>query len=440
MAKKYKKNNYKFNYMKLFKCILVLVLIILAINLIKGKIKKTAEQKAVNKVIEEQEKIPDDSTATIVSIGDTLVHSQNFKDAYDSETGIYDFSSFFKYITNHFDGTVNVGNCEATFAGAKKGYSGYPTFNSPEHLAVDLKELGLNIMTTANNHTLDSGFTGLESTLGYLDEAGLEHTGSARTQEEQDKILMKDLNGIKTAFLAFTYGTNGIPVPQGKEFCVNQFAKWKSDWSSYTIDYDFMKKKIEQAKSEGAEAICVSMHWGIEYQTKENKEQDQLAEWLVKNGVNVILGCHPHVPQPLKMITTTDENGVERKGACIFSMGNFFSAQTFPNTRNTLLLKFAIRKNGQTGEISVDKVNYVPLYVYDNGINAKDRYTILDLDAIIEDYESGKGNWSKSMYDLAKTEKDRLVKIVGPEIDNTKQEENTESDKENTTNTVENAT
>lgn len=116
-------------------------------------------------------------------------------------------------------------------------------------------------------------------------------------------------------------------------------------------------------------------------------------------------------------------------------MGNFFSAQTFPNTRNTLLLKFAIRKNGKTGEITVDKVNYVPLYVYDNGKNAKDRYTILDLDAIIEDYEAGNGNWSKTMYDLAKTEKDRLVKIVGPEIDNTVIEET----EEKASNTVENA-
>lgn len=432
MAKKTRRKQKRFNYVRLFEVILVIAIIVFTIKGINGKKQKTAEQVEQNAIIEEQEK---DKTATIVSIGDTLVHSQNFKDAYDAETGIYDFSSFFKYITKHFDGTVNVGNCEATFAGAKKGYSGYPTFNSPEHLAVDLKELGLDIMTTANNHTLDSGFTGLQSTLGYLDEAGLEHTGSARTQEEQDKILFKDLNGIKTAFLAFTYGTNGIPVPTGKEYCVNQFAKWKSDWSGYTIDYDFMEKKIKQAKDEGAEAICVSMHWGIEYQTKENKEQDQLAEWLVAHDVNVILGCHPHVPQPLKMITAKDENGNEKKGACIFSMGNFFSAQTFPNTRNTLLLKFAIRKNGKTGEITVDKVNYVPLYVYDNGKNAKDRYTILDLDAIIEDYEAGNGNWSKTMYDLAKTEKDRLVKIVGPEIDNTVIEET----EEKASNTVENA-
>ena len=427
-SRKNKNNKRKrLNILKvIFTLVLAVAIMIGLSKVIHNRNVQIAHEIEENYIREQEEKIPDDSVATIVGIGDTLCHSQNFKDAYDSETGEYDFSSFFKYINQHFDGTVNVGNCEASFAGPSRGYSGYPTFNTPEHLAIDLKELGLDIMTTANNHTLDMGYSGLESTLNYLDEAGLEHTGSARSQEEQDKILFRDLNGIKTAFLAFTYGTNGIPVPSGKEYCVNQFAKWKSDWSSYEIDYDFVKSKIDQAKAEGADAIVVSMHWGIEYQTKENSEQDELAEFLVKNDVKVILGCHPHVPQPLKMITTTDDEGNVKTGACIFSMSNFFSAQTFPNTRNTLIVKFEIRKNWHTGELTVDKVTYVPCYVYDNGINAKDRYTILDLNAIISSYEAGEDTWSKSMYDLAVTERDRLVNIVGPEIDNTKQEEVTE--------------
>lgn len=359
------------------------------------------------------------STATIVAMGDTLCHSQNFKDAYDEQTGEYDFSPMFKYVTKYYENaTIAVGNLEATLAGPKRGYSGYPTFNTPEHLAIDLKELGLDIMTTANNHTLDIGYDGLTSTLDYLDSAGLEHTGSARTQEEQDKILMKDLNGIKTAFLAFTYGTNGIPVPKGKEYCVNVFADWKSDWSSYTIDYDFMKSKIDQAKEEGAEAIVVSMHWGVEYQTKENSEQDQIADFLIENDVNVILGCHPHVPQPMEMRTVTLKDGTKKTGFVIFSMGNFFSAQTFDNTRNTLILNVKIRKDNKTGKIFVDQATYAPLYVYDNGLNAKDRYEILDLNEIIRSYEAGESTWSKNMYDLAKTEKARLEKIVGPQIYN----------------------
>lgn len=364
-------------------------------------------------------KIPEDKVANIVAIGDTLCHSQNFKDAYDSTTGVYDFSPMFKYVTKYFENaTVCVGNCEASFAGPARGYSGYPTFNTPEHLAVDLKELGLDIMTTSNNHTLDMGYNGMVSTLNYLDEAGLEHTGSARSQEEQDKILFKDLNGIKTAFLSFTYGTNGIPVPSGKEYCVNLFADWKSDWSGYTINYDFMKSKIDQAKKEGAEAIVCSMHWGIEYQIKENKEQEKLAEFLIKNDVNVILGCHPHVMQPIKMITVTGDDGVERTGFCIYSMGNFFSAQTFPFTRNTLILNVQIRKDGLTGKISIDNATYTPIYVYDNGVGAQDRYELLDLETIIAEHEADNSKWSNNMYELAKIERKRCVGILGEEIYN----------------------
>lgn len=354
-----------------------------------------------------EEIIPEDSVATIVAIGDTLCHSQNFKDAYDSETGIYDFSPMFKYITKYFeDATVCVGNLEASLAGPSRGYSGYPTFNTPEHLAIDLKELGMDVMTTANNHALDMGYTGLTSTLNYLDDAGLEHTGTARSLEEQEKILFKDLNGIKTAFLAFTYGTNGIPVPTGKEYCVNLFYK------------DFMKRKIDQAKEEGAELICVSMHWGDEYQTKPNSTQKDLAEFLIKNDVNVILGCHPHVLEPIEMKTVTMDDGSTKTGFVIYSMGNFFSAQTFPNTRNTLILNVQVRKNGVTGKVTIDNATYTPVYVYDNGLNAKDRYELLDIENIIAEYEAGTGNWSQAMYNLAKTELDRTIKTLGPEIFN----------------------
>ena len=356
---------------------------------------------------------PKNSYANIVAIGDTLCHSQNFKDAYDSSTGLYDFSPMFKYVSKYFENaTVCVGNLEATLAGAERGYSGYPTFNTPEALATDLKELGLDIMTTANNHSLDMGFSGLTSTLNYLDDAKLEHTGSARTAEEQNKILFKDLNGIKTAFLAFTYGTNGIPLPTGKEFCVN------------LIDKNSIKNKIDAAKAEGAELICVSMHWGDEYHIVPNSTQEDLAKFLIENDVQVILGCHPHVLEPMEMKTVTMDDGTTKSGFVIYSMGNFFSAQTFPNTRNTVIVDVKVCKDGSTHKVSVDSANYVPVYVYDNSFgqnpnyNGKDRYELLDIETIIKEYESGLGNWNEAMYNLARTELERTQNIVGPEISN----------------------
>ena len=413
-----KQQKKKLNYKKVFIAIALIAIIIsfgiskIVSTINKQKVNNTWKEE-VKSEVEEEKPIPKDSIANIVAIGDTLCHSQNFKDAYDSNTGLYDFSPMFKYVTKYFENaTVAVGNLEATLAGPSRPYTGYPTFNTPEALATDLKELGLDIMTTANNHALDIGYTGLVSTLNYLDEAGLEHTGRARSQEEQDKILFKDLNGIKTAFLSFTYGTNGIPIPEGKEYCVN------------LIDKDFMKSKIDQAKEEGAELICVSMHWGDEYKTKQNATQEDLAEFLIKNDVKVILGCHPHVLEPMELKTVEMEDGTTKTGFVIYSMGNFFSAQTFENTRNTLILNVQVRKNGVTNEVSIDNATYTPIYVYDNNsgqnpnANGKDRYELLDIETIIKEYESGIGNWNQAMYNLAKTELERTINILGPEIFN----------------------
>ena len=364
---------------------------------------------------EELEEEKEDTVINIVGIGDTLCHSQNFKDAYDSSTGNYDFSPMFKNITKYFDNaTIAVGNLETTLAGADRGYSGYPCFNSPEELARDLKEMGIDILTTANNHCLDTGYTGLVSTLDTLDKYGVLHTGTSRSIEEQNTILYQDLNGIKTAFLCYTYGTNGIPVPSGREYSVN------------LIDKTFIKEQLDKAKEEGAELICVSMHWGAEYRLKPTAEQEDLAEFLIKNGADIILGNHAHVPEPMEMKEVTLDDGTTREGFVIYSMGNFFSAQTQNYTRDTLILNIEVRKDGETGKISIDKATYTPVYVYDNGTSAKDRYELLDIEKIISDYEAGNSNYSTSMYNLMRSELNKITEIVGPEIDNTVQEEENE--------------
>lgn len=362
-------------------------------------------QKEENSIVEEKK---EDTIINIVGIGDSLCHSQNFKDAYNSETKAYDFSPMFKNITKYVENaTIAVGNLETSLGGKERGFSGYPAFNSPDELAFDLKEMGIDILTTGNNHSLDTGYAGLTRTLDVLDGYGISHTGTARSLEEQNTLLIKDLNGIKTAFLNYTYGTNGIPLPKGKEYCVN------------LIDKEFMKSQIEKAKEEGAELICVSMHWGAEYRLKPTAEQEELAEFLIKNGADVILGNHSHVPEPMEMKRVTLDDGTEREGFVIYSMGNFFSAQTQNYTRDTLIVNVEIRKNGESGKITIDKATYTPVYVYDNGVNAKDRYELLDLEKIIEDYEAGNSEYSEKIYNLAKTELKKIVEIVGEEIDNT---------------------
>ena len=355
------------------------------------------------KKVEEAE-VKEDSFASIVSFGDTLCHKPVDDAVYDEAIDDYDFSPIFKYIEKYFENaTIIIGNCESPMAGKERGYSGYPAFNGPEHLAIDLKELGVDIMSTANNHTLDKGFSGLSSTIEFLDKQEIASVGTARTQEEQNTILFRNLNGIRTAFLAYTYGTNGIPLTQDKPFCVN------------LIDKDLMLSQINKAKEEGAELIVVSIHWGVEYQTTENEEQKEIAEFLVKNDVKIILGSHPHVLQPMKTITVEDDKGEEKKGLIIYSQGNFFSNQRQENTRNTAIFNIQIKKDGKTGEVTVKSSTYTPLYMNIKEKGAKDRYELLDLNEIIRSYEAGEDVWTETMYKLAVTERQRCVNLIEPE-------------------------
>lgn len=241
-----------------------------------------------------------------------MCHSTNFKAAYDSATNTYDFSSVFTNVAKYISkADIAIGNLETTFAGEDRGYSGYPTFNSPAELGTALKNIGIDILSTANNHSMDKGSSGVISTLDTLDEIGISHTGTYRSEEEQDTILVKDVNGIKIAFLAFTYGTNGITIPEGKEYLVN------------LIDEDLMLEQINLAKEQEVDVICVSMHWGVEYSQKQNSEQEELADFLFQNGVDIIIGNHAHVVEPMEKRNITLADGTEKEVFVVYALRKF---------------------------------------------------------------------------------------------------------------------
>ena len=230
-----------------------------------------------------------DTTINMAITGDIMCHNTIFNDAFNSSTGSYDFSYIFEDIKYYIQtADIAIGNLETTFAGSQKKYSGYPTFNTPEQLAYNLKKVGFDVVSTANNHCYDSGYKGLESTIDYLDDADISHTGTFKSEESQNTILIKNVKGIKIAFLSFTYGTNGIPVPSDKSYSVN------------LIDNKLITSQLNLAKEQNPDLICVSMHWGTEYQTSPNSEQTSLANFLFENGADIIIGNHPHVIQPME--------------------------------------------------------------------------------------------------------------------------------------------
>ena len=348
----------------------------------------------------------EDIHITMTAIGDIMCHNSQYKDAYNSNTGTYDFSYVFTDINEYVNSAdISIGNLETTFAGKEKGYSNYPRFNTPEQLATNLKDFGIDVVSTANNHCMDANYTGLVSTLKYLDEAGIAHTGTNETKEKQNEILVKDVNGIKIAFLSFTYGTNGIPVPTDKSFAVN------------LIDEELILEQIRLAKEQDPDLICTNMHWGIEYQLKQNAEQEKLADLLFENGVDIILGSHPHVLQPMEKKTVTLEDGTTKNCFVIYSLGNFMSGQTKENTRNSVILNIYITKNGETGKTLLNKVEYVPIYMYKSPIGTVQKYKVLDIEKTISNFESGQDtSIGQSTYTILKNELNKIKTTMGENI------------------------
>jgi poly-gamma-glutamate capsule biosynthesis protein CapA/YwtB (metallophosphatase superfamily) len=246
---------------------------------------------------------------TVGAIGDILIHDTVYQDAYNGTQ--YNFNPIFENVKSILESPdVLTANQESMLGGVDIGVSSYPTFNSPHEVADALVHSGVDIVSIANNHTLDKGERGILSATDYLNSIGLPHVGSFLNQNDRQKLRIINKNGIKLAFLSYTYGTNGIPIPVGKDFLVN------------LINRDLMSDEILRAKKE-ADVVIMSIHWGNEYQRIPTNEQKDLANYLANQGVDIIFGSHPHVLQPMEWINTEDGG----KSFVIYSLGNFISGQ-----------------------------------------------------------------------------------------------------------------
>lgn len=345
------------------------------------------------------------STINMALTGDIMCHNTIYNDAFNKQSNTYDFSYIFDDIKYNIQiADIAIGNLETTFAGSSRGYSSYPTFNTPESLAYTLKKVGFDVLSTANNHCYDKGYSGIESTIDYLDDADISHTGTFKSEEEQNKILIKNVKGIKIAFLSFTYGTNGIPVPSDKSYSVN------------LIDKDLIKKQLDLAKGQNPDMICVSMHWGIEYQTSPNSEQKDLADFLFKNGTDIIIGNHPHVLQNFEKRQITLNDGTTKDGLVVYSLGNLLADQNKKYTRDSAIMNVNITKD-ENGKIKINTVKYIPTYIYKDTSKSTQKFKIINIKNSIDSYAAGYSpNLSKTTYNTFKTELENIKKILGDEI------------------------
>lgn len=281
----------------------------------------------------------------LAAVGDIMMHMPQLPAYFDPESKRYDFTPYFtevKPILSEADWAM--ANLETTLT-ADGDYSGYPRFSSPHELAAALKDAGFTIVTTANNHALDRGARGVERTLDFLGFQGLVTRGTARSAEEAARHVIIERNHIRIGLLAYTYGTNGIPVPEDKPWLVD------------LIDEERIVRDIAELREAGADYIVIALHFGVEYKTMPGEEQKALARRLIAAGADLIAGSHPHVLQPYEMIETSGADGVKRQGVILYSMGNFISNQRGDTKDYGVIYLVRLRKaDGVTQPVDVEPV------------------------------------------------------------------------------------
>lgn len=289
----------------------------------------------------------------IRAVGDLMVHQRQL-DVAKQEDGTYDFHDMYSYVAESLSNAdLTIGNLETTINTADTKYRGYPTFNSPVSLLDTLKDVGIDFLTLANNHMLDTRFEGMCSTVTQVEEYGFVHAGAFRTKEEKEVPVLMEINGIHIGFLSYTDLINGMEKYSGKaalEYGV-----------SYLKKAD-IKEQVQVLKDAGAELVICMPHWGIEYKRHHNATQEAWARRMIEAGVDVVLGSHPHMVQPIEWLTVETEDG-ERTGLVAWSLGNFVSNMSNQYTDSGIILDFTVIKD-MAGNITISDVGYVPIYVW----------------------------------------------------------------------------
>ena len=298
---------------------------------------------------------------SLLFAGDAMQHLPQVRAA-QTKTG-YNYDSCFYLLKDKISSAdIACVNFETTLGG--KPYSGYPMFSSPDEFAFGLKDAGFDIFFLANNHVVDKGRRGFERTLSVLDSIGIKYTGAFKSKNTRglNYPLMIIKNGIRIAFLNYTYDTNGLPVTAPN--IVN------------VIDTLQMKSDLRLTQLYNPDIVIANMHWGDEYRTFPNAEQKKLADFLFRNGVRIIIGNHPHVVQPLAKNKTNNE--IET--VVYYSLGNFVSNQQKINTDGGAMAEIVIHMADDNSPVKIISCSYSLIWVRKHTENGKLKYTVIPVE------------------------------------------------------------
>lgn len=302
-------------------------------------------------------------TVSVSVTGDIMCHSVQYNYA-KVEADSFDFNPVFSEVKKYLDQSDFVfGNLETVTAGRGKGYSGYPLFNTPDAFISALKNAGFNFLTTANNHAIDRGERGIKRTIEQLKHNHLDYTGTFLSERDRDSVRIYDIRGIKIAFLGYTYGTNGNPIPKGKGYLVN------------LIDTLKIKSDIRSAREKGTEIVVVYLHFGDEYQSKPNRYQKDIVNKTIQSGADIIIGGHTHVLQPVEFYKTNRAR--LDSGFVIYSMGNLISNQRWRYSDGGAIITFSLTKNVNHDSIYLTDVSYLPIWVFKGMTRSGKKYIII---------------------------------------------------------------
>lgn len=284
------------------------------------------------------------SKVTLVAVGDNLIHNTLIEAGKSSDGGL-DYTSFYANIKKDISAAdIAVINQETMLGGAEFEYSGYPQFNTPWEVGTAAIDAGFDIFTCATNHSMDVGFKGIEQECKFFDEhPEVIHVGTNDTEEEYNSVVYYTKNNIKFAVLNYTYGTNGISLPEGKSWCINM------------MDKDKITADVNAAR-QNADVVIVFPHWGTENSSSVSDYQKEYVKLFSDLGVDIVIGTHPHVLQPVEWVTNESTG---KKMIVYYSLGNFISHQTSVDQLCGGMARLTIEKNN--GEISVSSAKLVPV-------------------------------------------------------------------------------
>ena len=305
---------------------------------------------------------------TISAVGDIMVHDDQLKAQYDKDTNSYSFDNNFKHIKPYIENSnLSIGNLETTLAGKDSKYSAYPRFNSPDSLVTALSNCGFDVLSTVNNHTYDKGSIGVYRTLDVIKNHGIESVGT-RNNSSENNFIIKNVDGINLGITSFSYGQisksktslNGLPIANQDTNNLNIF-----DFRDVDTAFESIKSTLDSMNQNETDLQVLVIHWGEEYHRNPSKFQRLLAQKLCDYGVDIIIGSHPHVVQPIEMIKSEESNN---ETLVIYSLGNFLSNQRreilkTDYTEDGLIVNIDISKNLDTNETKISKVEYIPTWV-----------------------------------------------------------------------------